>query len=117
MQTPMKETSPNTVSPVAAKVITTQADFIDSADLQLKEWSSQVDRLTADAVKLKAEERTAAEQQVNTLRAKLGAARQKLNSIRSVSSDKWLEAKAGLDTLWADVKGLFEKHAPKKQLL
>jgi len=110
MQTPMNETS-TTVPPIASKLSTTQADFIEAAEAQLKAWSAQVDRLTAEAAKLKAEAKVAAEQKVNTLKAKLGAARQKLNANRSVTSEKWLEAKAGLETLWADVKSVFEKHS------
>ena len=108
---PTKEASAGTTSP--AHSAGTQGAFFEAAEAQLKEWSATVERLAAEAEKLPAEGKAKTEKAIGELKAKLGVARGRVNATKSLAGDKWLEAKAGFEGLWADVKGLFDKHSAK----
>jgi hypothetical protein len=91
----------------------TQAAFVEKSEADLKEWSRRLEKLAAQAEKLTAEAKTAAQKGIGELRPKLAAARQRLDASRSVASEKWLDAKSGVESIWGEVKALFEKHDAK----
>jgi hypothetical protein len=112
MNSPSKDThAPNANRP--AEGAPTQASFVQKSELQLKEWSSKLDVLAAQAEKLTAEAKTAAQKNIADLKPKLAAARQKVDAMKSAASDNWHEGKVGLEVLWSEVKALFEKHQTK----
>jgi len=112
MSDPIKDTNPGTVK-APPEAMLTQSAFVEKAELQLKEWSTRLDKLAASAEKLTAEAKVSAQKGVGELKAKLVTAREKLNASKNVASEKWIDAKAGVETLWTDVKALFDKHEPK----
>jgi hypothetical protein len=108
---PTKEASPD--SAAAPQGASTQGAFFEAAEVQLKEWSATVERLAAEAEKLPAEGKAKTQKAIGELKAKLGAARGRVNATKSLAGEKWLEAKGGVESLWAEVKAVFEKHDPK----
>jgi len=109
---PTNEISKSSNSP-SAEAAGSQKTFVEKGEAQLKEWSARIDQLGKEAEKLSAEAKTAMTKQVADLRTKVAAARERLQESKFVTSDKWAETKTGLETLWSDVKALFEKSGPK----
>ena len=108
---PTKETSADTVPPPQGAG--TQGAFFEAAEAQLKEWSATVERLAAEAEKLPTEGKAKTQKAIGELKAKLGAARGRANATKALAGEKWLEAKGGFESFWAEVKALFEKHDAK----
>ena len=104
----MKQSHVTRPPPVPADV-TEQLHFIERAERQLKDWQSRIEALTHASLELEGEAQAAATEEIRALRAKLGAARHKLNTHKTSHGEAWMEAKAGLETLWKDVKALFMK--------
>ena len=105
--------STSTGTAKATDPLPTQAAFVKKAGQQLDDWAAHVEHLSAQADKLAADAKFEAHREVSVLKAKLAVAREKLRSNESVASEKWLEAKAGVETLWTEVKALFDKHGEK----
>jgi hypothetical protein len=112
MSSPTTETHPS-VGKGPAESVPNQAAFIEKAELQLKEWAAKLEQRVNEVGKLKADAKRIAQKQVDELKTKLATAREKLDAGKGVASDRWIEAKVGLESLWMDVKALFEKDASK----
>jgi hypothetical protein len=91
----------------------TQAAFVEKAELELKEFTARMERLTAKAEKLTAEAKANTLKGIGELKPKLGMAREKLNAVKAAAGATWLDAKAGAESVWLEVKSLFEKHDSK----
>lgn len=113
MNNPSNEASASQKPSSQPEAVTTQAAFVEKAERDLREWNGQLDRLTNQAEKLASEAKATALKQVGELKMKLGAARDRLNASKSVAGDKWNEARTGLETLWSEVRSMFEKHSTK----
>jgi len=113
MHTPIKETLDSLPPHPALADNTEQAHFIERAERQLEDWSTQIEHLTTASVRLTGDEYTTAAAELKELRAKVGAARHKLNTHKSSSGAKWHDAKLALDGLWTEVKALFVKRGVK----
>ena len=79
-------------------------EYIDSLAAQLKEWSAKIDDLESKARAAKADVKTGYEDQIRQLKGKRDAATQKLQELKSSSTDAWGTLKVGAETAWADLK-------------
>jgi hypothetical protein len=112
MNGPAKDTSTGSGAPPTNPAVT-QAAFVEKAELELKEFTARMERLTAKAEKLTAEAKANTLKGIGELKPKLGLAREKLNAVKAAAGATWLDAKAGAESVWSEVKSLFEKHDSK----
>lgn len=82
----------------------TKDEYIESLTSELKEWSAQIDLLTAkmedaaDDVKLKYAE------ELDALRAKQHEAAEKMKELEEASGDAWGAVKTTADKVWNDIR-------------
>jgi hypothetical protein len=83
----------------------TKDEYIDSLAAELKEWSTQIDLLTAKA------ENSAADvklkyytQDLNVLRTKERIAIEKIKELEQANGDAWETVKETADKVWDDLK-------------
>jgi hypothetical protein len=77
-------------------------------EAQLHEWSAKIEALGAHADKLTAEAKLDAKPHLDTLHAKLEAAKAKLHEIAEATDDKWDDVMKSADRAWSDVKASVE---------
>lgn len=77
-------------------------------EAQIRECSAKIEALGAHADKLSAEAKLEAKSHLDTLHAKLGAAKAKLHEIAEATDDKWDEVMKGADQAWSDIKASVE---------
>jgi hypothetical protein len=86
-----------------------QDAFVAKLEAQMLEWTAGMERLKAKADDLTADARDACQKQIEEGKVKLAGARQKLDALRAVGSDKWEETKATVESFWKDARAVFEK--------
>jgi hypothetical protein len=77
-------------------------------EAQLHEWSAKIEALGAHADKLTAEAKLGAKPHLDTLHAKLEAAKAKLHEIAEATDDKWDDVMKSAEHVWSDVKASVE---------
>lgn len=87
----------------------TKDEYVAKLEAQIKDWSARIEALTAKAQKLNDDARRIALKQTEEAKLKLAAARQKVDALKAIGSDRYEEAKATLEGFWKDAKALFEK--------
>ena len=71
---------------------------------QLDEWRTEIDKLKARADKAEADVQLEYYKQIETLREKQEAARDKLGELEHACEDAWEDLKAGVDSAWDDLR-------------
>lgn len=66
-------------------------------EAQLNEWSAEVDRLKAKAEKAAADAQIDFQREIDSAKAKMDAANDKLQEVKNASDDAWEDLKNGLD--------------------
>lgn len=84
--------------------MTTKDEYIESLATELKEWSAQIDLLTAKADEAAAQARLQYAQEIDTLRAKQHAAAAKMQELEEASGDAWEKVKETADKVWEDLR-------------
>jgi peptidoglycan hydrolase CwlO-like protein len=69
-------------------------------EAQLAEWNVAIDKLKAKADKAEAEAQIEYYKQIEDMRVKQEAAREKLTELKEAGEDAWEDLKAGLDSAW-----------------
>ena len=82
----------------------TKDEYIESLASELKEWSVQIDILTAKAENLAAQVRIDYIEELSILRAKLHAAAEKLKELEDESGYAWESVKETTDKVWDDIR-------------
>jgi len=78
---------------------------------QLKEWSAQINLMEAKVENAGADMKVRHAEQLDELRAKQGAAAEKMKELEQASSDAWEQLKEAADKAWDDLKtGLADAH-------
>jgi hypothetical protein len=67
---------------------------------QLDVWSAEIDKLKAQAAKMEADTEIRAQREIDDLRAKRGAAAEKLARLERAGDDAWEDVKAGVEGAW-----------------
>ena len=82
----------------------TKEEYINSLTAELKEWSAQIDVLTAKAEKATAEAKLKHLEELDALRAKQHAAGEKITQIEEASGEAWVEVKQTADKVWDELR-------------
>ena len=78
--------------------------YQEKVEAQLKEFAAKIDVLAAKAEQAKAEAKVKYNKQIEGLRAKQEAVRQKLQSLKEPGAEAWGDLKKGIDSALADLK-------------
>lgn len=87
--------------------------YREKREAQLREWAAKLDAWQARAQKAKAEAKIRYQEEVDDLRGRLRAARQKLDALRDAGGDAWEDLRAGMDEAVRDLKRAFERASSK----
>jgi uncharacterized protein YicC (UPF0701 family) len=82
----------------------TKEEYIESLASELKEWSAQIDLLTAKAETATAEAKLKYAEELDALRAKKQAAAEKIKELEGASGDAWETVKETAERVWDDVR-------------
>ena len=86
--------------------------YFEKLESQIEDWRKRLDALAAKAEEMTADARHAYEKAIEERRAKLALAREKLDALRQVGSDKWKEGRATLESFWKEAKAVFDTTPP-----
>lgn len=82
----------------------TKDQYIESLASELKEWSTQIDLLTAKAENAIADVKLRYEEDIDALRAKQHEAAKKIKELEESSGDAWQTIKETADSVWDDLR-------------
>jgi len=91
----------------------TKDEYIASLNSELKEWSAQIDVLTARTDNAAAELKLKYADELDGLRAKLHKAAEQLKELEAASGDAWEIVKETADKVWHDLRTGFSNAATK----
>ncbi len=89
--------------------MTTKQAYQEKIEAQLKEWQIGLEKLKIKAAKAKAEAKLEYQQQFDELAAQQQAARQKLEALKQVGSERWVDLKANLDSAMIELQQGFDR--------
>jgi len=87
----------------------TKDEYIESLAAELKEWSAQIDVLTAKAEAAGEQAKLKYAEEIDALRAKHLAATEKMRELREEGGDAWEVTKESADKIWAECRVGFDK--------
>lgn len=82
----------------------TKDEYINSLAAELKEWSAQIDLLTAKAEKATADVKLKYLEELDALRVKQHEAAAKVKELEESSGDAWVAVKQTADKVWDDLR-------------
>ena len=82
----------------------TKDEYIDKLALQLKEWSAQIDLLSAKMDKSAGMVKLKYVEDVNALHAKQHEAGERMKELMEANGDAWESAKETTDKIWEDLR-------------
>jgi hypothetical protein len=91
----------------------TKDEYIDSLAAELKEWSAQIDLLTAKTEKATADVKLKYLEELEALRVKQHAAAAKMKELEEASGDAWVAVKQTADEVWDDLRAGIASAASK----
>ena len=80
---------------------------------QLDQWSAEIDKIKARADKADADVKLEYSEQIEDLRVKQQAAKEKLAGLLSASDDAWEELKAGVESAWLTLGEAIDRAAAR----
>jgi nucleotide-binding universal stress UspA family protein len=87
--------------------------YMEKIEDQLKEWGPQIDILKAKADKSKAEVKIVYLKQIEELKSKQGALKQRLGELKESGDEAWEDLKEGVDNALRDLKKAFGRAASR----
>jgi uncharacterized coiled-coil DUF342 family protein len=76
-------------------------EYIRKMQAKLEEWNAEIDTLTAKAGEVKADVRNEYNGQIESLKAKQAAARQKIEELQQAGESAWGDLKSGIELAWS----------------
>jgi universal stress protein A len=111
------ETAPSDISSLIQKpkeiILEKKRAYQEKIEAQLKEWAAKTDALKTRADKTKTDAQVIYKEQIENLRTKQEAARQKLQELKDSGEEAWGELKVGLDKALEDFKKAFSSARSK----
>jgi chromosome segregation ATPase len=89
---------------IKEKPIKTKDEYIEGLAAELKEWSAQINLLTAKTENAAAHMKLKYAEELDALRAKQHAAAEKLKELQETSGDAWGTVKETADKVWDDLR-------------
>ena len=75
-------------------------EYIRKMQAKLEEWNAEVDTLAAKAGKVSEDVRNEYNEQIESLKAKQAAARQKIEELQHSGESAWGDLKSGIELAW-----------------
>jgi LPS O-antigen subunit length determinant protein (WzzB/FepE family) len=75
-------------------------EYIRKMQVKLEEWNVEIDTLTAKAGEVTAEVKNEYNEQIESLKAKQIATRQKIEELQHAGESAWEDLKLGIDMAW-----------------
>lgn len=72
-------------------------EYIRTMQAKLEEWNVEIDKLTAKAGEVSADVKSEYNEQIESLRAKQAAARQKIEELQHAGESAWGDVKSGIE--------------------
>jgi hypothetical protein len=82
----------------------TKEEYINSLAAELKDWSAQIDLLTAKTENAAAHVRGKYIQELNDLHGKQQKAAEKMEELEEAGGDAWESVKVAADKIWDDLR-------------
>jgi len=82
--------------------------YKQKCEAQIHEWNARLELLKAQAEKLSAQAKLDANPPIEALRAKLDAAKSRLDEIAGITDDKWDDFVRKIDHAWGELKSAAE---------
>jgi chromosome segregation ATPase len=86
---------------------------VEKLETQLKEWGIDLEKFRAKADRAKTDRKAKLDNEVATLRAKMGEAQKKLEELKKTGDDASGELKKGIENAWAELKKAFDSAKAK----
>jgi uncharacterized protein YdcH (DUF465 family) len=94
---------------IAERVKKQREVYVDKMEARFSEWSAKVDALKPRIEKAKTEAMTKCDQQIEELRKKQLAGKEKLEEFKKAGGESWEELKEGMERAFAEMKKSFER--------
>ena len=75
-------------------------EYVRKMQAKLEEWNGEFDILTAKAGEVTAEVKNECNEQIESLKAKQIATRQKIEELQHAGESAWEDLKSGIDLAW-----------------
>lgn len=75
-------------------------EYVRMMQAKLEEWNTEIDTLSAKAGKVTADVRHEYNEQIEVLKVKQAAARQKIEELQHSGENAWKDLKSGIDLAW-----------------
>jgi uncharacterized coiled-coil DUF342 family protein len=75
-------------------------EYIRKMQAKLEEWNAEIDTLTAKAGEVTADVKNEYNEQIESLKAKQAAARQKIEEFQQAGESAWEDLKSGIELAW-----------------
>jgi len=76
-------------------------EYIRKMQAKLEEWNAEIDTLSAKAGEVAADVRNEYNEQIESLKAKQIATRQKIEELQHAGETAWEDLKLGIDMAWS----------------
>jgi len=86
---------------------------VETLEAQLKEWGIDLEKFRAKADKTKTEAKVKLDNEVGTLRTKMGEAQKKLEELKKAGDAASGELKKGVENAWVELKKAFDNATTK----
>jgi uncharacterized coiled-coil DUF342 family protein len=78
-------------------------EYIHKMQAKLEEWNAEIDTLTAKAGEVTADVKNECNEQIESLKAKQIATRQKIEELQHAGESAWEDLKLGIDMAWTSM--------------
>jgi uncharacterized coiled-coil DUF342 family protein len=78
-------------------------EYIRKMQAKLEEWNTEIDTLTAKAVDVTADVKNEYNEQIESLKTKQAAARQKIEELQQAGESAWEDLKSGVELAWTAI--------------
>jgi uncharacterized coiled-coil DUF342 family protein len=78
-------------------------EYIHKMQAKLEEWNAEIDTLTAKAGEVTADVKNECNEQIESLKAKQIATRQKIVELQHAGESAWEDLKLGIDMAWTSM--------------
>ena len=82
----------------------TKEEYIERLSAELKQWSAQIDELTAKAENAAADVKLNCQADIDALRVKQRSAAEKIQELEASSGDAWESVKETAEHVWRDLR-------------
>lgn len=79
-------------------------EYVRKMQAKLAEWNADIDRLTAKANEVSADIRSEYSEQIEVLKAKQAAARQKIEEVQKSGESAWQDLQSGVELAWGAIE-------------